>query len=128
MHMHNWDMRDDRSFLQLVQLIQKLQDWEIDTGVQVQIVSLATVYNGKDVLDALLLCQEADELPICEGRLLPDMWSSIGILLGKLLEDGKNPFRLLLPLNRPATFVVILKLIETILQCSCEKTTQTDKK
>lgn len=92
MHLHNWDMRDDESFTKLVELIQKLQEWGIESGVQVQLVSFVAVYNGKAVLEALLSCQEAAELPIRGGQLLPEMWSSMGFFIGKVLERGKNPF------------------------------------
>jgi len=67
MHNHNWFLSDDAAHKQLERLVQKWMEWGVDTGVQVQLISLTSVYNGKAVAAALDACTCADQLPIQVG-------------------------------------------------------------
>ena len=92
MHHHNWWLQDDAAHKELVKLVRKWQQWNVDVGVQVQLVSLTCVYNGKHVAASLQGCTCITELPIKLGQLIPEMCDSISSFIAKVWSSGHNPF------------------------------------
>lgn len=92
MHNHNWLLSDDAAHKQLERLVQKWLEWGVDVGVQIQLISLASVYNGKAVSAALDACTCIADLPIQAHQLLPEMWDAMTFFFDKILASGSNPF------------------------------------
>ena len=92
MHFHNWLIVDDAAVQQMIRLVQTWQCWGVKTSVQVQLISLLTVFNGKAVGDQLEKCANKTELPIQSSQLMLAMFEQIQTFIAKVLADGRNPF------------------------------------
>ena len=49
MHMHNWWIRDDAAHKDLERLVIIWNTWKLDVGLQVQLISFISVFNGRHV-------------------------------------------------------------------------------
>ena len=91
MHLHNWLINEDETLCQLHEIIGKLQKWDVPVEVQVQLVSMLCVFNGKNVACALLKCKSKSSLPIQSNDLLPDMENRIMRFVEHVLAQKQNP-------------------------------------
>ncbi len=91
MHHHNWWMRSDAAHNALAELAHKWVEWGVDPGVQVDLVSPASVENGKCVTTMLRNGCCAEGLPIKLGHIIPALQASLGSFVERILWNVQHP-------------------------------------